>query len=166
MRPASCWSPSPNYKKVDNGAARSIKCIILHATATKGLESPLKWLCSPESKVSAHYLIDEDGKIFNLVDEQNVAWHAGAAEWKGLKNINAASIGIEMVHPNDGKTPWAASQVSVCAELCACICKDYQLPQAFVVSHAEVAMPPGRKNDPLCFPWETFRTLLKEEGIE
>lgn len=160
-RPTSFWLPSANFTPHDVG--RQISCIILHATATIGKESPLNWLRSPESKVSAHYLIDELGMIFGLVDESNIAWHAGKSEWDNRQNVNNFSIGIELVNPNDGKTEYPFAQLNACADLVAPICKDHNIPIKAVVGHVDIA--PGRKNDPLGFPWDQFRGMLIDRGL-
>lgn len=161
-RPKSIENWSPNFTPCDPG--REIKCVIIHATATDGKDSPLAWLCNPESKVSAHYLIDQLGAIYHLVHEQNVAWHAGISEWDSQANVNHFSVGIELVNPNDGKTEYPLTQLDSCAELVADICQDHGITSKNVVGHADIA--PGRKNDPLGFPWDSFRAILISKGVQ
>ena len=85
---------SPNY---DLRKSKSIiKYIILHYTAMRSLKETIKLLCDKKSKVSAHYLVTKRGKIYKMVDEKNRAWHAGKSCWKGTKDINSYSIGIEL----------------------------------------------------------------------
>lgn len=160
-RPPSTERLSPNFTPRDPG--RAILCVIIHATATLQKESPLDYLCNPDSKVSAHYLIDPLGMIYHLVHEQNVAWHAGISEWDGQAEVNHFSIGIELVNPNDGKAEYPKDQLISCADLVADICKDNKLPARCVIGHADIA--PGRKTDPAGFPWDDFRAMLVLRGI-
>ena len=162
MRPPAIWRQSPHYRVAPN---RDITLVVLHATATPTSQSPLAWLTNPESKVSAHYLIDTDGTLYQLVAERDVAWHAGESEWKGLKHVNHFSIGIELVNTNDGRQPYLPSQLAACTELCLQICNDYGLTSADVVAHAQIATPAGRKNDPVGFPWPQFRASLQKAGL-
>lgn len=157
MRPVIEWCPSPNFKAVTPD--RKITCIVIHATATSGIDSPRDWLCSPESKVSAHYLIGRTGLILNLVHETNIAWHAGESEWKGKKGVNAFSIGIELVNSNDGIMEYPEDQLMSCADLVSAICQERGIKTEDVVGHLDVA--PGRKTDPAGFPWPQFREMLE-----
>ena len=90
---------SPNFEIRKNND--SPNKIILHYTGMKDTNSALKKLCSSQSKVSSHYLINRDGKIWQLVDENMTAWHAGVSEWLGEKNLNHSSIGIELCNPGN-----------------------------------------------------------------
>lgn len=161
VRKLATWLPSPNFRKPR--PARSISCVVLHATATKGLESPREWLCSPESKVSAHYLLAKDGELLQLVDEDAIAWHAGASEWRGRPEVNAFSVGIELVNANDGRDSYPEPQIEKCAQLVAEICTDYKLAIQDVVGHKDIA--PGRKTDPAGFPWDDFKMRLADLGV-
>lgn len=160
--------PSPNFH---TDPARKITAVILHATATSGLASPKSWLCDTKSKASAHYLIDRDGTVYQLVQEKDVAWHAGVSEWHGLEHTNPAtgvktmnncSIGIELVDANDG-TPHPEPQLAACAELVAAACKKYDVSPADVVRHLDVA--PGRKTDPAGLDLANFRERLAIAGV-
>jgi len=159
IREGAIQSPSPNFKPFKIGE-RPIRCVVIHATATNGIDSPRMWLCNPESKVSAHYLIGKDGLTYQLVDDNNVAWHAGESEWAGEKWVNGFSIGIELVNKNDGKDPYPVKQLGVCTRLVAALCKEHNIGLKNVVAHADIA--PGRKNDPLGFPWGDFRNALED----
>lgn len=114
-------------------------------------------LCDPAAKVSAHYVIEEDGQIFQLVDEHNRAWHAGVSEWQGERNINSASIGIEIINgghnfPNkDGSLPpFPDAQINALIPLCKDIMSRYG--PLTVLGHSDIA--PDRKIDPgEDFPW-------------
>ena len=157
-RPKSIDAFSPNFTPCDKG--RVISCIVLHATAG-ARDGALATLRDPKTKVSAHYLIDEMGAIYNLVDENNIAWHAGESFFKKRANVNHFSIGIELVNPNDGVSSYPAEQLSSCAQLCGVICKDHGLePGVDIVGHAEIAIPAGRKTDPAGFPWESFKVFV------
>lgn len=155
QRPPTVHHPSPNYRRTPG---RVISCVVLHATATPGLASPLAWLCDPASKVSAHYLIDRDGTVYQLVHEEDVAWHAGVSSWQGRDNVNAFSVGIELVNANTGFDPYSEPQQAACAQLVRAICAERGIAPYDVVRHADVA--PGRKNDPLGLDMDEFRRRL------
>ena len=108
-----------------------------------------------EAAVSAHYLIEEDGRIFALVDEDKRAWHAGVSHWQGVDGINHTSIGIEIVNPGHafGYRPFPAVQIDSLVWLLADICGRYQIRQDRIIGHSDVA--PLRKDDPgELFPWD------------
>lgn len=152
---------SPNRRKVKG--KRVISCVVIHATATSGLQSPKQWLCDPASEVSAHYLMDVDGTIYQLVDDNDVAWHAGVSEWNGQENVNDFSIGIELVNANDGKMQYPDDQLKSLIMLVAEICEQNNITAKDVVGHKDIA--PGRKTDPANFPWDDFRMdLVRYEG--
>lgn len=155
QRPPIVHTPSPNFRRTPG---RQVSCVIIHATATAGLSSPLNWLRAAESKVSAHYLIDVTGLVYQLVHEEDVAWHAGQSLWMGRANVNDFSIGIELVNANDGIMPYPEPQLAACAQLVKAICSEKFIAKENVVGHADIA--PGRKNDPLAFPWADFRQRL------
>lgn len=159
MKPEIKWVSSPNFKV---GKNRSISTVVLHATATSKLASPLEWLTSPLSRVSSHYLIDKDGTIYQLVLERNIAFHAGESFWQGKAHVNNFSVGIELVNPNDG-SEYPQEQVQACLDLCIDICTRYRIPSADVVGHLDVAL--GRKSDPAGFDFEDFRNRLRAAGI-
>lgn len=155
------WTPSPNYRKFKK--ERIITLVVIHATATKGIDSPLEWLCNKASKVSAHYIIGKDGAAHQLVDENDIAWHAGVSEWEGQANVNEFSIGIELVNSNDGLDKYPDIQLDKCAYITSRICIDHEIPIQHVVGHADVA--PGRKTDPAGFDWEDFRMRLADYHV-
>ena len=143
---------SPNYDERPHGAV--VDKIIIHYTGMLTAEDALNKMCdnSPEAKalgrVSAHYMIDEEGKIFALVDERDRAWHAGLSFWQGQININDTSIGIELVNPGHehGYKPFPRAQMHALAELGQSICKRNPIRPEFVLGHSDIA--PGRKVDP------------------
>jgi N-acetylmuramoyl-L-alanine amidase len=115
----------------------------------------LKRLCDPEAEVSAHYLIWEDGRIDQLVSESRRAWHAGKAFWKGERDLNSTSIGVEIVNPghDGGSPPYPEPQIEAAIALARDVCARRGIPSERVLAHSDVA--PGRKRDPgEAFPWE------------
>ncbi len=132
-----------------------IELIILHYTGMQTSDAALEWLCNPASNVSAHYFVEEDGTIFQLVEEDRRAWHAGVAHWQGACNINDISIGIEIANcgHEHGYTDFPAAQIEAVKLLCLDIMQRYELPAHSVVAHSDVA--PTRKQDPgELFPWQ------------
>ncbi len=144
---------SPNWNRRPSGSV--IDTVILHYTGMKtGLEA-LHRLCDPAAEVSAHYLIEEDGRVFQLVAEENRAWHAGISSWQGRENINHTSIGIELVNPGHefGYQPFPKEQIDSLLELLAGIKARYRIPTARFLGHSDIA--PDRKSDPgPLFPWQ------------
>lgn len=150
--------PSPNW----NERTLPINMVVLHYTEMKPVESALERLCDPQAQVSAHYLITEQGEVIRLVKEAHRAWHAGAAYWRGHKDVNSASIGIELDHPGHelGYRPFAPVQIDALIPLLNRIVRHYDIPRANVVGHSDVA--PARKVDPgELFPWDR----LAEYGL-
>ena len=145
---------SPNH----NERTLPISMVVLHYTEMKPVETALERMCDPEASVSAHYCITEQGEVIRLVPEDRRAWHAGASYWRGIPDVNSASIGIELDHPghapeNGGYRGFAEAQIDALIPLLARIVKDYDIPRANVVGHSDVA--PMRKIDPgELFPWE------------
>ncbi|GAA4643124.1 N-acetylmuramoyl-L-alanine amidase [Pontixanthobacter gangjinensis] len=142
-------SPNCNDRKLP------ITMAVLHYTEMKPVETALERLCDPVAGVSAHYLISEEGEVTLLVPEEMRAWHAGASFWRGIKDVNSASIGIELDHPGHalGYRPFADAQIESLIPLLHRIAKQYDIPRANVVAHSDVA--PARKTDPgELFPWD------------
>jgi N-acetylmuramoyl-L-alanine amidase len=136
--------------------------LVLHYTGMTSTEAALARLCDPEAKVSAHYMIDEDGAISILVPEDRRAWHAGMACWAGERDINGFSIGIELVNPGHefGYRAFPAPQMEALKRLCLEILTRHPIPSHRVLGHADVA--PARKEDPgELFNWQD----LAESGI-
>jgi len=136
---------SPNF---DDRKDAPIDMIVLHYTDMVSAHDALVHLCKPESKVSAHYLVDETGEIFQLVDEERRAWHAGESFWRGHSNINSRSIGIEIANPGhtNGYRAFPELQMQSVIELCHGIIARYAIPARNVVGHSDVAFL--RKTDP------------------
>jgi N-acetylmuramoyl-L-alanine amidase len=122
--------------------------LVLHYTGMKDARSALTRLCDPEARVSAHYMIDEDGTIYALVDEEFRAWHAGMAFWRGDRDINSRSIGIELVNPGHefGYRAFPAAQMESLSELSRSILSRHPIPPRNIVGHSDIA--PARKRDP------------------
>ena len=136
--------PSPNFDERD----QPVSIAVLHYTGMTDAESAIARLRDPEAGVSCHYLIDEDGRVLRMVPEEKRAWHAGISYWRGLSNVNSASIGIEIVNPGHefGYRPFTPAQMEALLPLLAGIVARHQIPRANVVGHSDVA--PARKQDP------------------
>jgi N-acetylmuramoyl-L-alanine amidase len=148
--------PSPNYDERD----RAISMVVLHYTGMADAESAIQRLRDPEARVSAHYLIAEDGRILRLVAEEHRAWHAGQSYWRGVRGVNACSIGIEIVNPGHeyGYRPFTEEQMAALIPLLSAIVTRYRIPPANVVGHSDVA--PARKEDPgELFDWARLAGL-------
>jgi len=145
--PVPAWRPSPNHDQ------RSAVLIVLHQTEMESAEAALLTLQTRNAggRVSAHYLIADDGAMYQLVDESQRAWHAGASRWGGLGDLNSASIGIEL--DNDGVEPFSEAQIAALLRLLDNITGRLDIPKHLVIGHGDIA--PTRKNDPSAlFPWK------------
>ena len=141
-QPGAIWHPSPNFGPRRDGLTPSL--IVLHYTAMEGAQAALGRLCDPAAEVSAHYLIGAHGGLWQMVAEENRAWHAGAGEWAGQDDINSRSIGIEL--GNLGTHPFSAPQMNVLEDLMRGIMQRWNIPASAVIGHS--CMAPGRKFDP------------------
>jgi N-acetylmuramoyl-L-alanine amidase len=145
--------PSPNHDARPEGGP--IDMLVLHYTGMKTAEEALARLCDPAAKVSAHYTIDRDGGVYAHVPEERRAWHAGVSYWAGERNVNARSIGIELVNPGHefGYVPFADVQIASLIDLSHGILARHPIPAQRVVAHSDIA--PARKEDPgELFPWK------------
>jgi N-acetylmuramoyl-L-alanine amidase len=122
--------------------------LVLHYTGMVSGAAALQRLCDPSSQVSAHYMIDEDGSVYALVGEDRRAWHAGVSFWRGVRDINSRSIGIELVNPGHqfGYGTFPAAQMAALAELAAGVLARHPIPARNVVGHSDIA--PARRSDP------------------
>lgn len=149
---------SPNFD--ERASSIPLQYIVLHYTGMKTGAEALQRLCDSKSKVSAHYVIEEDGRIFKLVDEDKRAWHAGLSSWHCITDMNSASIGIELVNPGHqfGYRAFPDIQIASLKKLLQDIINRHSLnPQFCLVAHADIA--PERKEDPgELFPWEDLAT--------
>ena len=155
-KPAVISAPSPNY---DEREGADIDTIVLHHTASNDGKADLSWMRNPNSKVSAHYMVDRDGTIYQLVGDDKRAWHAGKSELHGVPtDVNARSIGIEIVNDGSGKTAFTEAQYKALTQLTGHLMQKYDVPAKNLVGHADVAVPKGRKNDPAPnFDWNRLR---------
>jgi N-acetylmuramoyl-L-alanine amidase len=154
--------PSPNYNH--RRGMTTPDMIIIHYTGMKNAQAALERLCDPDSQVSCHYLIDKQGQIFRLVDDEYRAWHAGIAFWQGRKDINSCSLGIELENTgHDGSLEaFPDAQIQSLIQLCKDLQKKYHIPAQAVIGHSDIA--PLRKKDPgEMFPWN--KLALDNIGI-
>ena len=143
--------PSPNFSQ----RRLPVSIIVLHYTGMTDAASAIERLCDPASQVSSHYLIAEDGQVVRLVAEVDRAWHAGKAHWRGIDDVNSASIGIELVNPGHefGYVPFPEPQMEALLPLMAGIVGRHGVTRGNIVGHSDVA--PARKEDPgELFDWE------------
>ena len=159
MRYASVDALSPNVNPRPEGA--SINLVILHYTGMEDGPSAIKRLRDPEARVSCHYVIEEDGRVFRLAEERMRAWHAGVSFWGGITDINSHSVGIEIVNGHDfGLPDYPPAQIAALIDLLSDILDRRKLHPVRVIGHSDVA--PARKDDPgEKFPW----TQLHAAGV-
>lgn len=151
-------SASPNYDLRPQES--KILFVVIHYTGMLDCKAALDRLCNLESKVSAHWLIDESGRLYKLVEEFHRAWHAGISEWKGIKNINSCSIGIELVNQGHeyGYNKFKEMQMQTLESLLKKIIFKYGLKPSSVIGHSDIA--PDRKKDPgELFDWPRLASL-------
>ena len=150
---------SPNYNSRNKSR---IQLIIIHYTALSNTKEAISYLCTKEKKVSAHYLISQDGVIYNLVNENFRAWHAGQSFWQDIVDINSFSIGIELdYNPNGKNNKFSSKMISSLKKLILKIKDEYKINKKNILAHSDIA--PFRKNDPgKHFPW---KLLINEKII-
>ena len=149
-------APSVNFDE----RLHPVDMLVLHYTGMATSRAALERMQDRESKVSSHYLIDEQGEIFQLVQEDKRAWHSGVSSWQGDRDLNSRSIGIEIANggwniplPDGAPPPYKRSQIDAVIELCKSILSRFVIPQSRIVGHSDIA--PDRKEDPgEHFPWE------------
>ena len=148
--------PSPNFDE----RALPVSMVVLHYTGMKTAGEAIDRLCDPEAKVSAHYCIDEEGMVTQLVPEDKRAWHAGKSYWRGITDVNSASVGIELANPGHewGYRPFPEAQMLALMPLLADIVDRHGVLPANVVGHSDIA--PARKADPgELFDWPRLARL-------
>lgn len=144
-------APSPNF----DARRAPPDIIVLHYTGMRTGDEAVARLRDPEARVSAHYVVEEDGRVLALVPEERRAWHAGRGAWQGETDVNAASIGIEIVNPGHefGYRPFPETQIARVIDLVADIRTRWTVPDARIIAHSDLA--PDRKQDPgELFPWK------------
>lgn len=143
--------------------AVALQFIVVHYTDMESGGAALQRMCDPAAQVSAHYMIEEDGRVFALVDESQRAWHAGKSFWRGITDLNSASIGIELVNPghSGGYRAFPTVQIAALKLLMHELIKRHNLsPTHAPLAHSDIA--PGRKQDPgELFPWQK----LAQDGL-
>jgi N-acetylmuramoyl-L-alanine amidase len=137
---------SPNFSPRQSSAL--IDTIIIHYTGMKNSELALNYLCSQKSNVSAHYFINENGKLWQIVEDRNIAWHAGVSKWLDRKNLNETSIGIELVNPGHsyGYKEFTFKQYEMLEKLIILLMRKYNIKLDRILGHSDIA--PARKIDP------------------
>ncbi len=152
MKITKYYSSNRDLKK---RSSKSITVIILHYTGMQSERESLKKLTNSKSKVSCHYLINRKGKVFNLVKDNHIAWHAGKSMWKKYRNLNKNSIGVELVNKGHkyGYQKFTKVQINRLIILCRNLKKKYRIKNQFILGHSDIA--PLRKIDPgEKFPWK------------
>ena len=144
---------SPNYNSRKNS---KIRLIIIHYTALENTLDAVSYLCNKEKKVSSHYLISQNGTVYNLVQEKFRAWHAGQAFWKEITDINSISIGIELdYNPNGKNNKFSLKMIYSLKKLIFKLQKNYKINKNSILAHSDIA--PFRKLDPgKNFPWQSL----------
>ncbi len=145
--------PSPNCG--DRPDRCKIDILVLHYTGMQSGAAALDRLCDPVVSVSSHYLVEEDGTIFQLVDEDKLAWHAGRGQWQECDDVNSNSIGIEIVNPGHefGYRTFPDLQIDAVIALCRDILTRHDIRPDRIIAHSDMA--PERKEDPgELFPWD------------
>lgn len=145
--------PSPNCGDRPDGVP--IDILVLHYTGMQSGKAALDRLCDPAASVSSHYLVEEYGTIFQLVDEDKRAWHAGRGQWQECDDVNSSSIGIEIVNPGHefGYRPFPDIQIDAVIALCRDILTRHDIRPDRIIAHSDMA--PDRKEDPgELFPWD------------
>jgi N-acetylmuramoyl-L-alanine amidase len=152
--------PSPNFEPRRGGCVPNM--LLLHYTGLSSCARAIDWLARPESRVSCHYVVDEAGWITQMVAEDKRAWHAGVAVWGGKRDVNSASIGVEIHNPGHelGYPDFPEAQLVAVEALSRDIIARHGIAPERVLAHSDVA--PTRKKDPgEKFPW----SRLAQAGI-
>lgn len=154
---------SYNFSKKARNKGK-IKFLIIHYTGMQSMRASIKRLINIRYKVSCHYLISREGKIFQMVEDNKVAWHAGKSKWGKKENLNKNSIGIELVNKGHrlGYQKFSKKQINALVELSIKLKKKYKIKNRCILGHSDIA--PLRKSDPgEKFPW--FKLKERNVGI-
>ena len=154
---------SPNYDLRPQGS--HINCVVLHASTQRTLDATIRAFQYPKSLVSAHFVLGKDGRVFQVVPLERRAWHAGISQLDGETEVNDFSVGIELVNLNDGIDPYLDLQYEAVARLIFQLRQRYQIPDDRIVSHRQIALPPGRKSDPIGFDFERLHMRLNSFSV-
>ena len=161
MKIKSFFSPNFNKKK---RPINSIKIVVIHYTGMQSERESISKLCSPKSQVSSHFVINQNGKVYRLVQDNQIAWHAGKSCWGKYSNLNKNSIGIELINKGHqfGYTSFRKKQLLSLIKICQTLIKKYKIKKNNIVGHSDIA--PSRKIDPgEKFPWKELAS--KKIGI-
>ena len=145
---------SPNFSRKKR-SVNSIKIIVIHYTGMQSERESIIRLCNPKYKTSSHLIINQNGKVYRLVQDNRIAWHAGKSCWGNYKNLNKNSIGIELVNKGHrfGYTNFRKKQLLSLTRICKSLIKKYKIKKKNIVGHSDIA--PLRKIDPgEKFPWK------------
>lgn len=155
VRP-SHWQPRPS----PNHSARraQVSAIVLHADASGRADSALDWIRRPENKVSYHILIDRDGTVYEVVNPDRRAWHAGVSKFEGKPDVNQFSVGVCLSNRNDGVEPYPVAQLAAAVQVCVQLARHYNIPTSRITTHAVIA--PDRKTDPRGLHLNEFRAQV------
>lgn len=157
------WVRSPNFNARPSD---SITMIVVHHTVIPSLEETVNHFLNLESKVSSHYVLGRDGRIVQMVRDEDRAWHAGVSRWKGMDSCNDYSIGIEVVNRGDGAEPFTEEQYSSLRGLIGSLASKYGIAKDMVVGHRDIALPPGRKVDPADnFDWSVLAEFADRRRV-
>jgi len=135
---------SPNHDE----RLEPVDILVMHYTGMTSGRAAIDRLCDPASRVSCHYVVEEDGTVWRLVPEARRAWHAGLSFWRRHDLLNGRSIGIEIVNPGHewGYRPFPEAQMAAVRDLALGILSRHPIPARNVVAHSDIA--PDRKEDP------------------
>lgn len=163
MAPPFRLPPAWQSRPSPNASARGgpVTAIVLHADASSRVESTLDWVRRPESRVSYHVLIGRNGLVYCTVHPDRKAWHAGASSYQGEANCNGYTVGVCLSNRNDGTEPYPVSQLGAAADVCAALCRHYGIAVDHITTHAAVALPAGRKTDPLGLDLPAFQAMVQ-----
>ena len=150
---------SPNYDSRPWG--ERIDCVVLHATAQNEMSEATTLFAHRGAGVSAHFVVGRDGRVVQMVPVEGRAWHAGVSRLAGVGGVNDYSVGIEMVNLDDGRDPYTDAQYRAVADIIRLLRTRLTIPDERIVSHARIALPPGRKCDPLGFDFAKLRRMLR-----
>ena len=145
---------SPNFDQKKR-SSKSIKLLVIHYTGMQSERESIMRLCNPKYKVSSHFVINQNGKIYRLVQDDQTAWHAGKSCWGKYKNLNKNSIGIELINKGHrfGYTNYKKKQLMSLIKICKTLIKKYKIQKKNIVGHSDIS--PLRKVDPgEKFPWK------------
>ncbi|MGE5707005.1 MAG: N-acetylmuramoyl-L-alanine amidase [Bacteroidota bacterium] len=168
-KPAMQFLSSPNWD--ERPADARIQAIVIHDTNHPGIRKArtiANHFLNPRSKVSAHYIIGKAGEIIQCVPDEKRAWHAGISRFLDREHVNDFSLGIELVNDETGKDPFTEAQYAALSRLLSYLIQRYQIPDANVIGHRDVALPLGIKQDPAdnfdwLYLWKKTRPLLPKE---